>query len=95
LALRLASLERYLEHNEALPLVLDDVLIHFDDQRAERALAVLGELSQRVQILFFTHHARLLELARKAVPLGRLFEHELAPSRASPAFSGSFQGAVD
>ncbi|MEP7051449.1 MAG: AAA family ATPase, partial [Pseudomonadota bacterium] len=58
LALRVASLERYLERNPPLPLVLDDILIHFDDQRAAAAFGVLGELAERVQILFFTHHAR-------------------------------------
>ena len=34
LALRLSSLERYAGANEPMPLVLDDVLIHFDDERA-------------------------------------------------------------
>lgn len=80
LALRIASLERYLERNPALPLVLDDILIHFDDERASAALGVLGELAERVQILFFTHHARDLTLAARAIPAARLFEHRLAPA---------------
>jgi len=75
LALRLASLERYLQLNPAMPIVLDDILIHFDDQRARAALAILGELAQRAQVLFFTHHARLVELAREAVP--SIVEHAL------------------
>ncbi len=78
LALRVASLERYLERNPALPLVLDDILIHFDDERAGAALGVLGELAERVQILFFTHHARDLTLAARAIPAARLFNHSLA-----------------
>jgi uncharacterized protein YhaN len=78
LALRIASLERYLERNPPLPFVLDDVLIHFDDERAGAALAVLGELAERMQILFFTHHARDLALAAKSVPAARLFRHALA-----------------
>jgi len=78
LALRIASLERYLEHNPPLPLVLDDILIHFDDERAAAALSVLGELSGRLQILFFTHHARDLRLASEAIPPERLFRHALA-----------------
>jgi uncharacterized protein YhaN len=67
LALRLASLERYLEERPALPLVLDDVLIHFDDERARAALQVLGEYARRSQVLFFTHHRRMVELARAAI----------------------------
>lgn len=82
LALRLASLERYLERNPALPLVLDDVLIHFDDDRASAAFRILGELAERTQILFFTHHARDLELSRQAVANGKIFCHEL--DRAPP-----------
>lgn len=64
LALRLASLERYGERGELLPFVVDDVLIHFDDERARAALSVLAELGRKTQVLFFTHHARLVELAR-------------------------------
>ena len=77
LALRLASLERYLEHAEPLPLVLDDVLIHFDEEGARAALSVLAELSTRVQILLFTHHRHNLDLAQAAAPSERLFVHEL------------------
>ncbi|OQW95892.1 MAG: hypothetical protein BWK79_00830 [Beggiatoa sp. IS2] len=68
LALRLASLERYLEKNLPLPLILDDILINFDDNRSRATLEVLSELCQRTQILFFTHHARLVELAQTVVP---------------------------
>lgn len=78
LALRVASLERYLERNPPLPLVLDDILIHFDDERAAAAFGVLGELAERIQILFFTHHARHLSLAGEAIPEARLFRHSLS-----------------
>ncbi|HKO51205.1 MAG TPA: AAA family ATPase [Polyangiaceae bacterium] len=78
LALRIASLERYLERNPPLPLVLDDILIHFDDERAAAALSVLGELAERIQILFFTHHARDLALAASAIPARVLFRHGLS-----------------
>ncbi|HET9958503.1 MAG TPA: AAA family ATPase, partial [Polyangiaceae bacterium] len=77
LALRLASLERYLEHAEPLPLVLDDVLIHFDDDGARAALGVLAELSDRIQVLLFTHHRHNLALAESTSASGRLFIHEL------------------
>lgn len=77
LALRLSSLERYAKLNEPMPLVLDDVLIHSDDARAEAALGVLGEIAKTTQVLFFTHHARLLELARRALGPDRLVEHRL------------------
>lgn len=78
LALRLASLLRYADIAEPMPLVLDDVLVHFDDERSAAALGVLAEVARKVQVLFFTHHARLVDLARNAVPSGELVVHELA-----------------
>ncbi|MFZ5890377.1 MAG: AAA family ATPase [Myxococcota bacterium] len=82
-ALRLASLERYLERGQALPLVLDDVFIHWDDERALSGFQVLGELCQRTQVLFFTHHAHLAEVAARALG-SRLRRHALpAPERAA------------
>jgi uncharacterized protein YhaN len=80
LSLRLATLERYLEKNPPVPIVLDDLLLHFDNPRARAAFEVLGELAGRVQILFFTHLLRDLELARQVVPEARLFEHRLQTS---------------
>lgn len=64
LALRLAVVERYLEGNEALPLVLDDILVNFDDARAAAALKILAELGGKTQVLFLTHHPHMVELAQ-------------------------------
>lgn len=86
-ALRLATIERQLGHGEPLPLLLDDVLIHFDDDRARVALEVLAELAARTQVLLFTHHTRIVELAREVVHAGCLGVHDLAPratERAQP-----------
>lgn len=65
LALRLASLEQQLESGgEKLPFIVDDILIKLDDHRALATLEALAELAGKTQILFFTHHARMVELAR-------------------------------
>lgn len=63
LALRIATLEKYLAYNEPLPFVVDDILITFDDRRSEAALKVLAELSKSTQVILFTHHERLRDLA--------------------------------
>jgi len=67
LALRLAALELHLERNVALPFVADDLLVNFDDARAKAAIGCLADLSQRTQVLYFTHHRHLIDLAREAV----------------------------
>lgn len=77
LALRLAVIERHLEAGQRLPLVVDDLLLHFDDERARQALVVLAELGCRTQVLFFTHHRHLVELARQALPASAYAVQEL------------------
>lgn len=77
LALRLASLEHYLDGHDPAPLIVDDACIQFDDARAKAALAALGELSERTQVIFFTHHEHLVELAQQALPPERLAIHRL------------------
>jgi uncharacterized protein YhaN len=67
LALRLASLERYADHAELLPFVADDILVHFDEDRARRSLEVLADFCAIGQVLLFTHHARHVELAREVL----------------------------
>lgn len=77
LALRIASLEHYLEHREPVPLVVDDILISFDDERSAAALDVLAELSRKTQVIFFTHHRHLVEIAERRLPGEVLFCHKL------------------
>jgi len=77
LALRLASLERYLENKEPLPFVVDDILLRFDDRRALATLEVLADLAGKTQVIFFTHHRHLVELATTRLAPSRLGLHEL------------------
>jgi uncharacterized protein YhaN len=80
LALRLASLEHYLADKEPLPLIVDDILVGFDDDRCRVALEVLGDLSRQTQVLLFTHHRHLVRLAEASLPADVLFVHELSGS---------------
>jgi uncharacterized protein YhaN len=88
LALRLASLETFLERHEPLPFVVDDVLIHFDDDRARTVLKVLAEFSKRTQVIFFTHHEHLVRLAEGTLPVDVLFVHRLGNQRLATVRSG-------
>ena len=67
LALRLAALEQYLGRAGALPFVADDLFINFDDERAAAGLKALAGLAEKTQVLFFTHHRHLVELARETL----------------------------
>ncbi len=81
LALRLASLESWIASHEPIPFVVDDILLNFDDHRATAALRALGELSRLTQVLFFTHHRHIIDLARAALPPELAFIHELPGPR--------------
>ena len=77
LALRLASIEQRLSAAEPMPMVLDDILVNFDDRRATAALRVLAELSHKTQVIFFTHHRHLAEIAQESLDASVLFSHTL------------------
>ena len=67
LALRIAAIENHITTaNSSLPLVVDDLFVNFDDERAEAGLRVLETLSTSSQVLFFTHHEHLVEIAKNA-----------------------------
>ena len=65
LALRLASLEKYMESVEPMPFIVDDVLIDFDDARSQAALSALAELAERTQVILFTHHSKIVEQSKE------------------------------
>ncbi len=72
LSLRIASLSKLARSGQALPVLLDDVLIHMDDERAKVAVTALAELAKETQVLFFTHHKRMVELCEAAIPKAML-----------------------
>ncbi|MFT4573019.1 MAG: hypothetical protein ACI85E_000213 [Marinomonas primoryensis] len=64
LALRFASLEKYMGSAEPMPFIVDDILVHFDDERSKATLGLLAELAKKTQVIMFTHHQRLVEQAQ-------------------------------
>ena len=71
------SFHQHLNRKVRLPLILDDILIKFDDARSLAALELLAELSKQTQVIFFTHHQHLVGLAESALPRDELFVHTL------------------
>lgn len=65
LALRLASLEKYMESSEPMPFIVDDVLVDFDDARSQAALNALEELAEKTQVILFTHHSQVVEQSKQ------------------------------
>jgi len=77
LALRLAAIERHLETGPPVPVIVDDILVQFDNKRAKAALEALGMLAAHTQVLVLTHHEHLLPLAEQATAKSVLAIHRL------------------
>lgn len=77
LSLRLAALTDWNDRHEPIPLVVDDILVHFDDDRAVATLEQLVDLSNHTQVIFFTHHRHLTDLAKQHLPSDHVFLHEI------------------
>lgn len=65
LAVRLAICDLVLPQETCVPIVLDDALTNFDDDRCAAALRYLKEAAQTRQILLFTCHSREAGLLRR------------------------------
>ena len=80
LVLRLAALELQRKPDRMMPLVLDDVFMTADDERAAHMFGALAKFATASQVLIFTHHHHLLELAAGAVGNSGLRIHRLEAS---------------
>lgn len=79
LALRLAGVQHHLSHSsENPPVILDDLLVNFDDERAAAALRLCAELGQHTQVLLFTHHRHIGDLAAEVLPPDQVHVSQLS-----------------
>lgn len=71
LAMRFALIEEYAKKAEPMPVVLDDILVNFDPDRARAACQVIMDLSERFQILFLTCHPETIAMFESVAPSGK------------------------
>ena len=88
LALRLAYIKNHATHATPLPVIMDDVLVNFDPQRAERTARAFVDLTTEGhgkghQILYFTCQPHMVDLLRKADPAAALFHVERGKIKAA------------
>ena len=67
LALRMAAIDIHLDHHAAMPLILDDVLMTFDDSRSHAFFQLMKKLSEKTQVIIFTHHHHTAKMAEQFV----------------------------
>lgn len=61
LAVRCGLVREYTRRGEPLPVILDDVLVNFDPDRAAAAAIALSDLGDLCQVLVFTCHPQMAE----------------------------------
>ena len=76
LALRVAGYHVMAAQRPPVPLIADDIMETFDDDRAAASFAVLAETARAGQVIYLTHHAHLVEIAERVCPGLRV--HRLA-----------------
>lgn len=74
LALRLAGYEEFAAARGPVPFVADDILETFDEPRSEQAFRLLARMARVGQVIYFTHHRHLCDIALRAAPGVRVHE---------------------
>jgi uncharacterized protein YhaN len=77
LALRLAALDLRNSSHPPMPLILDDVLVTSDDERAANVLRALALFASDHQVMLFTHHQHIVALARAGLGNNVVATHTL------------------
>ena len=74
LALRMAAIDIHLDHHAPMPLILDDVLMTFDDSRSQAFFDLMKTLSRKTQVIVFTHHQHTAKMAEEFIPLQQILQ---------------------
>ncbi|RVA59114.1 hypothetical protein EN933_00130 [Mesorhizobium sp. M7A.F.Ca.US.001.01.1.1] len=81
LALRVAGYHEFASSHRPVPFLADDIMETFDDFRAEEAFRLFTGMANVGQVVYFTHHQHLCDLARKVCPSVTI--HELPQTTTS------------
>jgi uncharacterized protein YhaN len=74
LALRVAGYFEFSLSRPTVPFIADDIMETFDDFRAEEAFRLFAEMANVGQVIYFTHHRHLCDIAQQACPNVRLHQ---------------------
>lgn len=66
LSMRFALIDEYAQHSEPMPVLMDDVMVNFDPERAAAVCESVVELAERHQVLVLTCHPETVAQLRRA-----------------------------
>lgn len=61
LAMRLGLIKEYEKRSESMPVIMDDIIVNFDDKRNPPAIKALKEFADGRQVIILTCHRNILE----------------------------------
>lgn len=67
LSMRLAFIKEYANRMGTLPLIVDDILVNFDPQRADATMQLINEVSKENQVVMFSCHPGTIDLCKKEI----------------------------
>ncbi|MHB8262552.1 MAG: ATP-binding protein [Acidimicrobiales bacterium] len=95
LCIRFGLAEEFARHGASLPLIMDEVLVNFDPERARAVAGAIVDVSIRHQVLIFTCHPETVDMVRdtcrnarvdaRVIELERFRGGEPAPVSGEPA----------
>ena len=68
LALRLGYIEHRKETSETIPVIMDDIIVNFDAERARKAAIAINNFAENQQIIYFTCHNHIHKLFKEIAP---------------------------
>ena len=71
------------ERTESLPVIVDEILVNFDPERAQRAAEAFADLSNTNQVLVFTCHPAMVEMFQTASPAAQVIDLEATETQYS------------
>jgi len=74
LAMRFGLVEHFARQASTLPVVVDEVLVNFDPDRAHAAACGFSRLARKHQVVVFTCHPWVVDTFRDADPMTRVVE---------------------
>jgi len=74
LCMRFGLAEEFAERGTSLPLIMDEVLVNFDPERARAMARAIVDVSARYQVLLFTCHPETVKTMQEISPEVRVIE---------------------
>ena len=63
MAMSVAGYHEFVQTRRPVPFIADDIMETFDDDRAKETFPLFGEVANVGQVIYFTHHQHLCEIA--------------------------------